>query len=452
MTKRTQSAARPARSSASARVSPTASTAPTRSEPRRSGPSTVPGDPGRPAPSTTPSSSPAPRSTPATSWSAPGSGTRKRTHAPPARSTRAQLLVGSTGSPSAAASASPFRSTSSVSRAQLRVVPAAEPGGQLDDVRAALADDDLRVRRPVANAERLRRRPRGVDRRADLVRCERARPDVRERNAERRRLGDEAVGDGQRREAAVDRERVHRHLAARERAPRRGRRSTATRASASANASASCDSSRHEHEPFLALAVGRLDDARVAEPGRCRRRLLEASSRRRGAGAGTPASANRSRWRQLRRREHGRRRVDAGAAARAARRSARRSRPASRSPARSMPSIRSAVAEPVDLRLVLDRDDRPPVGEAEARRGRIAVGGDHVEVPCARAASSSPSCPAPAPRTRRRFVRSAGFPATSRHSRDTTRRCAPGPPRTRCARATRASRSALSVEPMWRST
>ena len=35
--------------------------------------------------------------------------------------------------------------------------------------------------------------------------------------------------------------------------------------------------------------------------------------------------------------------------------------------------------EPVDLGLVLDRDDRAPVGEAEAGRGRIAVDGDHEE-------------------------------------------------------------------------
>src|SRR5438105_10033909 len=32
--------------------------------------------------------------------------------------------------------------------------------------------------------------------------------------------------------------------------------------------------------------------------------------------------------------------------------------------------------EPVDRRLVLDRDDRPPVGVAEARRRGVAVGRD----------------------------------------------------------------------------
>ena len=40
--------------------------------------------------------------------------------------------------------------------------------------------------------------------------------------------------------------------------------------------------------------------------------------------------------------------------------------------------------EAVELRLVLDGDDRAAVGETESGRGRIAVGGDHVEVAGAR--------------------------------------------------------------------
>src|SRR3954454_16109067 len=97
-------------------------------------------------------------------------------------------------------------------RAELRVVPAAEAGGQLDDVCTALADDDLRVRRAVTYAERIRRRPRGLDRGTDLLRRQRARPDVRQRDAERRRLGDHAVGDRQRVESPVDGEGVHRYF------------------------------------------------------------------------------------------------------------------------------------------------------------------------------------------------------------------------------------------------
>src|SRR4051794_37019120 len=96
--------------------------------------------------------------------------------------------------------------------AELRVVPAAEAGGQLDDVCTALADDDLRVRRAVTYAERIRRRPRGLDRGTDLLRRQRARPDVRQRDAERRRLGDDAVGDRQRVESPVDGEGVHRYF------------------------------------------------------------------------------------------------------------------------------------------------------------------------------------------------------------------------------------------------
>jgi hypothetical protein len=37
--------------------------------------------------------------------------------------------------------------------------------------------------------------------------------------------------------------------------------------------------------------------------------------------------------------------------------------------------------QPVDLRLVLDRDDRPAVGEAKAACGRVAIDGDDEQVP-----------------------------------------------------------------------
>ena len=73
--------------------------------------------------------------------------------------------------------------------AELRVVPAAEPRSELDHLRALRADDDLRVRRAVLDPERCGRLARRLDRGADVRRRERTRPDVRERDAERRRLG-----------------------------------------------------------------------------------------------------------------------------------------------------------------------------------------------------------------------------------------------------------------------
>ena len=122
----------------------------------------------------------------------------------------ARLLQGrrcssSIGSPSAAARASAFGRRPTAGTA--RIVSTAESCRQLT-TRAALADDHLRIGRPsltpTARACRAARPP------ADLLRRERARRHG-ERDAERRRLRDEAIGDGQRREPASDGERVHRH-------------------------------------------------------------------------------------------------------------------------------------------------------------------------------------------------------------------------------------------------
>src|SRR5204863_7627180 len=52
-----------------------------------------------------------------------------------------------------------------------------------------------------------------LDRRADLRRLELARPDVRERHAERGQTGGEAVGHGQGKEVPAGRERIDRDLA-----------------------------------------------------------------------------------------------------------------------------------------------------------------------------------------------------------------------------------------------
>ena len=177
---------------------------------------------------------------------------------------------------------------------------AAEPRGELADARPVRADEHLRVRRPVVHADRRRGRlGRRRTTAATSSGVELARPDVRERDAERGRVGDDPVGDGQRMEAPVDRERVHRHLRPGDqlldehdarRARARARARTPPRARPVV---------RHEREPLLALEVGRLDDARVAELGGRGRRLGQARARRDSRACGTPASAKRSRWRSF---------------------------------------------------------------------------------------------------------------------------------------------------------
>ena len=47
---------------------------------------------------------------------------------------------------------------------------------------------------------------------------------------------------------------------------------------------------------------------------------------------------------------------------------------------RDHPGDLLGACQPVDRRLVLDRDDRAPVGVAEARRGGIAIDGDDAQV------------------------------------------------------------------------
>ena len=67
-------------------------------------------------------------------------------------------------------------------------------------------------------------------------------------------------------ERAADREGVHGHLAARPRAPRRARRSARDARERGSNAGVELRRVAHEREALLALPVGRLDDAGVAEP------------------------------------------------------------------------------------------------------------------------------------------------------------------------------------------
>src|SRR5262245_21690486 len=91
---------------------------------------------------------------------------------------------------------------------QFRVVAAAESRRDLDHLRTVGPDPKLRVARAVLDPERADRRLGHLGR---LPACL-ARPDVCQRNAERGRLGGQAVGDGQRMELAAQRERVHGHL------------------------------------------------------------------------------------------------------------------------------------------------------------------------------------------------------------------------------------------------
>ena len=193
-----------------------------------------------------------------------------------------------------------------------------------------------------------------------------------ERDAERRRLRDDAVGDGQRREPALDGERVHGHLAPgdelldqHDARPRFAEREREGRVELLLGA--------HEHEPLLALAVGRLDHARVAERGRRGGGLLE-----RGADdvarVGDARLGEALALAELRGGQHGGGRVD-----RVRQRLALgdprgdRDRPVDARRDQAVDPLRGGEA--VDLGLVLDRDDRAAVGEAEAGRGRVAVDG-----------------------------------------------------------------------------
>jgi hypothetical protein len=127
-----------------------------------------------------------------------------------------------------------------------------------------------------------------------------------------------------------------------------------------------------EGEPALALPVGRLDDAgrrRHAEQARVRHPL-------RGEALALAL---------LRGREHGGGSVDR----------VRQSHPLGdprRDPDRPVRSRRDDAVdvlrtrEPVDVLLVLGRDERALVGPAEPGRAGVAIDGDHVEVTLARRA------------------------------------------------------------------
>ena len=91
---------------------------------------------------------------------------------------------------------------------ELGVVAAAGADRELREQRPVVAQQDLRRRRPGVDAQGARRGRGRLDRLARLARLERCRPDVGERDAERRRGRLLTVGHGERDETAVDGERV----------------------------------------------------------------------------------------------------------------------------------------------------------------------------------------------------------------------------------------------------
>ena len=247
-------------------------------------------------------------------------------------------------------------------------MPPAEARSQLNHAGSVRSDADLGVGRPVADAERLGGGAGGLDRSL----CFRnTRPDVRQRDAERGRVGGDAVGDEQRVEDAVDRDGVDRHLRAFDELLDEADL-------AAGGVERGVDRRRQlrlgadEREAALALAVGRLDDARDRQPvddagDELRARLRHARLRE-------PVALPRLRRRERRggRVDRVRQRQPLGDARRDADRpvGARRDDP--------VDVLRPC--EPVDAGLVLGRDDRALVRVREAGRRGVAVDGDHEEV------------------------------------------------------------------------
>ena len=243
---------------------------------------------------------------------------------------------------------------------------AAEPRRDLHHHRAARPDAKLGVRRPLADAERLDRGAGDLDDRLLVVQ---GGPGVRERHAERGRVGSQAIRHRERGEPTVERERVHGHLRSfdvllDEGAPGAGLGQRLLEGGVEIRPI------RHEREPALSLAVGRLHDARereggvarverprVRHTGRCERLPLPCLR------GGDRAGARVDRVRQAEALgdacgdAHGP--VGAG---------------------RDDPGDLAGAGEAVDALLVLGREDGALVRLGEADGLRVAVDGDHVEV------------------------------------------------------------------------
>ena len=145
---------------------------------------------GRPAP-TRPRRPPPPPRRPSTAASVPSGGTRKATAAPsrdgPGRvqQARARVPLAERGSDRERVQVDTGRGP-----AELGVVPAAEPRGDLHHHRPVRPEAELRVRRPVADPERLDGGPRRVD---DVL-ATRGRTARRARARRRRRAGRRSAG------------------------------------------------------------------------------------------------------------------------------------------------------------------------------------------------------------------------------------------------------------------
>src|SRR5829696_137475 len=149
--------------------------------------------------------------------------------------------------------------------AELRVVAAADARGQLaDERRPAFRNEHLRVCRPVAHLDRCGSLASGVDRHGDRPRLERARPRVRERHPERGRGGKVPVGNREREERSRDGEGVDRDLCPRD-LPLDEQRRRPRGVERAFDRNLEPVRRLDEREAALALAVRRLDDARIAE-------------------------------------------------------------------------------------------------------------------------------------------------------------------------------------------
>jgi hypothetical protein len=249
--------------------------------------------------------------------------------------------------------------------AELGVVPAAEPGCDLHHHRPVRAEPHLRVRRPLADPDRLDRRPRDLDRGAWITGRG---PDVGERDSEGGRIRGEPIRDRERHKIAVGRERVHRDLGPLdvlldEDAAAAGLRRRRPDCRGEVRAA------RDERKAALALPVRRLDDARE------RRHVVRREvARVRDTGCGERLALA-----ELRRRGGGDARID-GMPDPHPRREARGDADRPVRAGRHDPVDVTGTGEPLHTVLVLRREHRALVREREADRLRVPVDGDHLEV------------------------------------------------------------------------
>ena len=313
---------------------------------------------------------------PVTSRSSPGGGTRKRTQAPPTRATGARF-VGVDLLAERSRERSAVQIDSERDAAELGVVPAAEPCGELADTRPVRPDEHLGVARPVLDPDCCRCSGSRLDDGADLGRFELARPRMRQRDAEGRQRRGQAIGHRERIEVAAGREGVDGHLD-----PGNmlldEQRCRARRVERDAHGLGDVLCSTNEREPALTLAVGRFDHAGEADSLGGGSRFLRAGTDL-VRGLGHPGLRETLALAQLRRGQRRRLRRDrvrqpqpfgdpCGD----------RDRPVDAR--RDQPVDALGACEPFDPGLVLRRDDRAAVGVAKARSGRIAVERDHMQL------------------------------------------------------------------------